>query len=123
MIGIRSPDEIITAGEYAKMVNAVILDVKVRGKVPIICGGAGLYYRALREGIFDGSTSDLEIRNKLEQEYVADPHSLLKRLIQIDPEYAEIVHINNKKRLVRAIEIFEITGQTPTEHYKHQKFL
>lgn len=121
LIGIRSPDEIITAGEYAKLVNAVIIDVKERGKVPIICGGAGLYYRALREGIFEGSMSDIEIRKKLEHEYDSNPKSLLNRLIDIDPEYAKIVHINNKKRLVRAVEIFEITGQTPTEHYLNQK--
>ena len=121
LIGIRSPDELITAGEYAKLVNAVIIDVKERRKVPIICGGAGLYYRALREGIFEGSTSDYEVRKKLEKKYDSDPNSLLSRLIDIDPEYAEIVHINNKKRLVRAIEIYEITGQTPTEHYRNQK--
>ena len=121
LIGIRSPDEIITAGEYAKLVNAVIIDVKERGKAPIICGGAGLYYRALHEGIFEGSTSDFEIRKKLEQEYESNPKSLFIKLINIDPEYAEIVHINNKKRLIRAIEIFEITGQTPTKHYKNQK--
>lgn len=121
LIGIRSPDEIITAGEYAKLVNAVIVDIEERDKIPIICGGAGLYYRALREGIFEGSTSDSEIRNKLENKYDSDPQKLFTKLKEIDLEYCEIVHINNKKRLVRALEIYEITGQTPTKHYKSQK--
>lgn len=121
LIGIRSPDEIITAGEYAKLVNAVIADIRERGKVPIICGGAGLYYRALREGIFEESASDLEIRNKLEDRYESNPQSLLNKLNDIDPEYAKIVHVNNKKRLVRALEIYEISGKTPTEHFDNQK--
>jgi len=121
LIGIRSPDEIITAGEYAKLVNAVIVDIKGKGKIPIICGGAGLYYRAIRDGIFEGSTSNIEIRNNLEQAYDSDPKILFDRLKSIDPDYCKIVHINNKKRLIRALEIFEITGKTPTEHYKNQK--
>ena len=121
LIGIRSPDQIITAGEYIKLVNAVIADVQQRGKNPIICGGAGLYFRALREGIFEGSSSDLSVRDKLESQYDADPEKLLKRLKKIDPVYAEIVHINNKKRLVRALEIFELTGKTPTDHFDEQK--
>ena len=48
LIGIRAPNKVIAAGEYAKLIEAVILDIKQRGKLPIICGGAGLYYRALR---------------------------------------------------------------------------
>lgn len=121
LIGVRAPDEVITAGEYAKLVDAVKVDINHRGKLPIICGGAGLYYRALREGIFEGSASDLDIRKKLEQEYEQNPESLLERLKKIDPEYSKIVHINNKKRLVRALEIYELTGIGPTKHYSDQK--
>jgi len=121
LIGIRSPDQVVTAGDYAKLVTAVIIDIRERGKIPIICGGAGLYFRALREGIFEGSISDLEIREKLESEYDLNPQKLLDKLIDIDSIYSKIIHINNKKRLVRALEIFESTGKTPTEHFKLQK--
>ena len=92
----------------------------MRGKEPIICGGAGLYLEALTKGIFADSAADLKIRERLNEEYDQDPAALLKKLQDIDSEYGRIVHINNKKRLVRALEIFEITGKSPTEHFNSQ---
>ena len=121
LIGIRSPNKAIASGEYAKLVDAVIVDILQRNKTPIICGGAGLYYRALGEGIFEESVSKKEIRYRLEKEYNKNPQKLLNKLIDIDPDYSKIVHINNNKRMVRALEIFEITGKTPTEHFEMQK--
>ena len=121
LIGIRSPDKVVAAGEYAKLVNAVIVDIHQRNHEPIICGGAGLYYRALREGIFEESITDPTIRIKLEKEYDENPQQLLDHLHTIDPEYAKIVHINNKKRLARALEIYNITGKTPSKHFAEQK--
>ncbi|MEE9572407.1 MAG: tRNA (adenosine(37)-N6)-dimethylallyltransferase MiaA, partial [Candidatus Neomarinimicrobiota bacterium] len=121
LIGIRSPDKIVTAGEYEKLVKAVIVDVQQRNHEPIICGGAGLYYRALREGIFEDSISDPVIREKLEKEYDGDPQLLISQLNDIDPEYAKIVHINNKRRLIRALEIYELTGKAPSAHFAKQK--
>jgi len=121
LIGIRSPDKVVAAGEYAKLVNAVIVDVRQRNHEPIICGGAGLYFRAFREGIFEESMTDPTIREKLEAEYDSNPQLLLDRLIDIDPEYGTIVHVNNKKRLARALEIYELTGKTPSEHFVRQK--
>ncbi len=121
LIGIRSPSKVIAAGEYAKLVNAVIVDIKQRKHEPIICGGAGLYYRALHKGIFKDSISDSKIREKLEKDYDSNPQRLLDRLKKIDSEYAKIVHINNKKRLARALEIYEITGKAPSEHFAKQK--
>ena len=72
-------------------------------------------------GLFNKSKSNIEIRKKLEKAYDRHPEVLLKRLKKIDLEYSEIVHINNKKRLVRALEIFEITGESPSHHFKNQK--
>lgn len=121
LIGIRSPVKVVAAGEYTQLVNAVIADIHQRNHEPIICGGAGLYFRALHEGIFEDSFTDSIIREKLEKEYDSNPQLLLDRLNNIDPEYATIVHINNKKRLARAVEIYEITGKTPSEHFANQK--
>lgn len=122
LIGFRSPTESISAGEYARLVVTCIDDVRHRKKEPIICGGAGLYFRALTQGIFAGSVSDLETRHKIDREYdEIGCDALLKRLQKIDPQYAEITHPNNRKRLVRALEIYELTGMTPTQHFKDQK--
>ena len=121
LFGFRDPSEPISAGEYAELVRTKIKDIQANGKMPIICGGAGLYYRALTKGIFEGSVSDLQTRERLEQAYEDDPVALLECLRSVDPEYAEIVHINNKKRLVRALEIYEATGKSPSEHFHHQE--
>jgi len=121
LIGLRDPSESISAGEYAKLVKDKINQIHTRRKFPVICGGAGLYFRALTIGIFDGSVSELNIRDRLNVEYEENPNRLVERLMTIDPEYGEIVHINNKKRLVRALEIYESTGRAPSEHFKRQK--
>ena len=121
LIGIRDPWINISAGEYSRMVNKKINEINNRGSVPIICGGSGLYYRALTRGIFAESYTDLQLREELELRYKKDSILLLQQLKDIDPEYAKIVHINNKKRLIRAMEIFELTGLPPTEHFNKQK--
>ncbi len=121
LFGFRNPAKPISSGEYAKMVKEKVVEIRGFGKIPIICGGAGLYFRALKTGIFEGSVSDLPTRDRLDQAYEDDPVSLLERLKSIDPKYASIVHINNKKRLMRALEIYETTGKTPSEHFQDQE--
>ena len=121
LIGVRDPKDIISAGKYAKMVKRKIVEIESRNKTPIICGGSGLYFRSLYFGLFKKSKSDKKVRKKLEKSYDKNPQALLKRLKKIDSEYSKIVHINNKKRLVRALEIFEITGEGPSHHFKNQK--
>ncbi|MEL1232160.1 MAG: tRNA (adenosine(37)-N6)-dimethylallyltransferase MiaA, partial [Candidatus Neomarinimicrobiota bacterium] len=95
--------------------------VKQIVKLPIICGGAVLYYREIKIRIFCDSTTDMVLRNKLESSYDDDPELLLKKLEDIDPEYASIVHVNNKKRLVRALEIFGTTGKAPSINFQNQE--
>ena len=121
LIGYEKPCVIISAGHYVKLVDEAIIKIRSKGKAPIICGGAGLYYKAISQGIFKGSTTNLSIRNKLEIAYNKSPKKLLNFLEGIDPKYSKLVHLNNKKRLIRALEIFEITGKSPTEHFDNQK--
>ncbi|MDP6457655.1 MAG: tRNA (adenosine(37)-N6)-dimethylallyltransferase MiaA [Candidatus Marinimicrobia bacterium] len=122
LIGIRDPGEVISAGEYAHLVEETIKGVQERGNVPIVCGGSGLYYRALTCGIFEESSSDLDIRKKLQAELEKKGVAkLLRRLRTVDPEYAKIVHPNNHKRLIRALEIHKITGKAPSDHFKSQQ--
>ncbi len=121
LMGFREPSDPISAGEYAKLVKIKVKEIRSHGKSPIICGGAGLYHRALTKGIFEGSISDLSVRERLEEKYEENPEYLLHSLRSVDPGYGEIVHINNKKRLVRALEIYETTGKTPSDHFKLQE--
>lgn len=122
LIGVKDPDSPISAGKYAKLVLNLVKDISERGKEPIICGGAGLYYRAITKGIFSESETDLDVREKLIQEYEeTGPDGLLNRLQELDPEYAVKVHPNNKKRLIRALEIYTVTGKPPSEHFNRQE--
>lgn len=122
LYGILKPDHPISAGEYARLAEAKIDEILEKGKEPIICGGSGLYFRALTQGLFEGSTSDSSVREKLQRELNKRGSSeLLKRLRKIDPEYAEIVHPNNHKRLLRALEIYETTGVPPSEHFRRHE--
>ena len=122
LIGVKSVEETVSAGQYAKLVRYYIEHIRSRGKIPILCGGAGLYFRALNSGIFDQSKSELKIRKNLEDLYDGgNAKEMMRTLKKIDPEYYMHVHINNKKRLIRALEIYEGTGKTPSEHFKNQK--
>ena len=120
LIGNRNPWESISAGEYSKMVIKSVNSIINAGENPIICGGAGLYYRAINDGIFEKSSSNEDIRKDLELRYDKNPIKLHNELKKIDPEYYKVVHLNNKKRLVRALEIHKITGKTPSENFKNQ---
>ena len=120
LIGIKDLNEPISAGEYAKIVDEKIYEIIDRKKVPILCGGTGLYFKALFEGIFSESKTDLDIRKRLEKEYDIDKEVLYKKLESIDPNYALKVHINNKKRLIRALELYETTGKNMSDNFSSE---
>ena len=120
LIGCLEPAEFISSGKYASLVKEKINDITGQNKKPIICGGSGLYYRAIQKGIFEGSISNLKIRNRLELQYLKNPEFLFNKLKSIDKKYSKIVHINNRQRLIRALEIYECTGKSPSEHFQAQ---
>ena len=117
LIGFKKLNEKISSGEYLQLIDSKIDDIFSRGKSPILCGGTGLYFKSLIDGIFEGSHTNIEIRKKLEADYKKDKVKLYNKLKKIDPKYSEKVHINNKKRLVRALEIFETTGIPLSENF------
>lgn len=124
LINVMSPSTTVSAGSYSALVRKAVLEIQLRSKTPLICGGAGLYYRALKNGIFAGSKTDNKIRKKLEDEYnEIGSKRMLSKLKKYDPEYAKSIHPNNKKRLVRALEILESTGIAPSINFRVQKEL
>ena len=121
LIGIKDLHESISAGEFMKLVDDKIAKILEKNKTPIICGGTGLYLKSLVDGIFIGSKTDTNIRTDIEKEYDnGNSENLYKELISIDPEYSKKVHPNNKRRLVRALEIYKITGKNMTENFKSE---
>ncbi len=117
LIGFKKLNEKISAGEYIELIDNKIDKIIQKNKSPILCGGTGLYFKSLKDGIFEGSHTDEDIRNKLEQEYEINKEKLFKLLQNIDPDYSNKVHINNKKRLIRALEVFETTGKPMSENF------
>ena len=117
LIGFKNLNEKISAGEYMKLIDKKINQILLKNKTPILCGGTGLYFKTLKEGIFEGSHTNEEIRTRLEKEYDDDKQAIFEKLQKIDFNYSKIVHINNKKRLVRALEVFETTGKTMSENF------
>lgn len=117
MFDIIEPDCEFSAADYARRAGDVIADIAKRGRVPILCGGTGMYHSALmRLTAFEPGERDEGLREELFA-YAAEQgnEALHERLARIDPEAAQAIHPNNVKRVVRAIEVFETTGRTKTE--------
>lgn len=122
LIGSHKLNRKISAGKYSKLIFKCIEKITKKNKIPIICGGSGLYFRALVKGLFDGSITNYNIRKKLIKRLELEgPKVLLDELKSVDLNYSKIVHKNNVKRLLRALEIYYITGKGPSEHFKMQK--
>ena len=110
LIDIVDPDEPFTLSEYQKLAYAAIADIHSRGRVPFLVGGSGLYVRAVLEGLsIPRVAPDSARRAELER---ADADSLYARLQQLDPSAAAKIDLRNKRRVIRALEVFESTGRT-----------
>lgn len=118
MIDICEPTENFSAAEFAERAHKVIADVQSRGKKAVLCGGTGLYLDTVLGRLDFG---EIESDEKLRGELIAfaeknGADALHERLRGIDPQAAEKIHKNNVRRVARAIEIYELTGKTKTEH-------
>ena len=109
LIDVADPREDgFTVETWLTLAQHAIADIRERGKWPIVVGGTNLYVQSLLFGLFDGPECDQEKRDALQEETNL---ALQERLRTLDPEAAERIHINDKRRLVRAIEVCEATGQ------------
>ena len=94
------------------LAERAIADIRDRGRYPIVVGGTNLYVQALLEGLFEGPLPDPDLRRQLE---AAEPDVLRRRLETVDPEAAVRIHRNDRRRTVRAIEVYELTGRRITD--------
>ena len=113
MINIVSPLENFSVVKYQEMAKACIDDILARGKTPIVCGGTGLYISSLLYNIkYADIASDDVVRKRLHKEAeIYGNEYLYNKLIQADPKAAGKIHMNNVKRVVRALEVYEVTGK------------
>ena len=106
-----------SVADYQSLADTAITDIQNRGKQVLLVGGAGLYFRAIVDGLFEGPAADPSFRKRLEQE--AAQHgvdALHDRLRTCDPESADRIHPNNVIRVIRALEVYELTGTPMSEH-------
>ncbi|MFH1941666.1 MAG: tRNA (adenosine(37)-N6)-dimethylallyltransferase MiaA, partial [bacterium] len=120
-IDIKDPDKFFSAGEYGKLARRIVSEILTRTKLPIVVGGSGLYIRALVDGVFSGDFRDPELRMKMNRQ--ADEEGLdflYNRLKEIDPVAALKIHPNDRKRIVRALEVCELSGR-PMSRIQEEK--
>ncbi len=118
LIDIADPTDDYTAAQYARDAAAVIGDIHARGRLPILVGGTGFYFRALIRGLFPGPGRDTELRQRLEAIAARRDVTFLHRMLRkVDPESAVRIQPRDLKRLVRALEVFLLTGRPLTAHF------
>jgi len=122
LIDVVAPDEPYDAASFARDALNKIKEIHTRGKIPLLTGGTGLYLRALLVGIFDEPESNADLRDKLRARLEAEGRSKIHaELAEIDPLSAARIHENDTHRLLRALEVYFLTGKTWTDHINSQK--
>lgn len=112
LIDLVEPTELFTVARFVELADAAIADAARRNVRLIATGGTPLYYKSLFEGLFDGPQADPALRQRLVDMGNVALHA---RLSEVDPLAAARIHVNDTKRLVRALEVYELTGKPISE--------
>ena len=122
LVNISDPENDYSLGKFFKDVNKAIQLITENKKIPILVGGTMMYFNILSKGLSNLPSSDLDIRNRLEHkaELMGWPE-LHKHLLEVDPISATKIKPNDKQRIQRALEVFELTGKPLSEFFKDQK--
>ena len=124
MLSVAEPWENFSVGKYCQMASAIVDDIVARGKTAIIVGGTGLYMDALIKGNDFAPVPSTGCRERLEQ--LADAEGIeavIAQLRSVDPESADRLHPSDRKRIIRAMEVYLETGETITEHNRKTQLL
>lgn len=123
LIDVLDPEEEFHVARFQEMAKRVVQEIYARGRIPILVGGTGFYIQALLYDIdFSGGKEDTEYRGMLEafaQKEGAE--ALHERLKEVDPKSAEMIHANNVKRVIRALEFYHQTGTKISEHNEKER--
>ena len=118
LIDIADPDQLFTAGEYARRARETIAEIESRHRLPILAGGTGFYLRALIDGLFEGPTRNQSLRDRLAVREQRRPGSLHRLLRRFDPESAVKIHANDAPKTMRALEVCLLTRRPVSELFR-----
>lgn len=121
LIDIRDPAESYSAAEFRTDALQAMAEITARGNIPLLVGGTMLYYKALLGGLADMPSADPEVRAELERQAAEQGLAELHRQLEsVDPESAARIHPNDPQRLVRALEVYRVSGLNMSEHRRRQ---
>ena len=118
LIDILDPDQVFTAGEYARVGRLTLAEISARGRLPVVAGGTGFYLRALFEGLFRGPERDQALRERLARRERLRPGSLHRLLRRFDATAASRIHANDVPKVTRALEVCLLARRPVTEMYR-----
>jgi tRNA dimethylallyltransferase len=118
LIDVLDPDQVFTAGEYARLGRAALAAISSRGRLPVVAGGTGFYLRALFEGLFRGPARDAALRERLTARERRRPGSLHRLLMRFDAAAAARIHPNDVPKVMRALEVCVLARRPVTEMFR-----
>lgn len=121
LIDILDPAESYSAADFRRDALQAMAEITARGNIPLLVGGTMLYYKALLDGLADMPAADAQVRAQLEAQ--ADAFGLAelhRQLAEVDPESAARIHPNDPQRLIRALEVYRVSGESMTAHRQRQ---
>ncbi len=122
LIDIKDPTESYSAAEFREDALREMAEIQAAGKIPLLTGGTMMYYKRLYDGVADLPSADAEVRARLDAWAEKDGlKALHDRLKAVDPVSAERIHPNDPQRLQRALEVYEVSGKSLTQHWLEQK--
>lgn len=118
LVDVAEPTEVYTAARYARDAAAAVREIHARGRLPVLVGGTGFYFRALTRGLFPGPGRDPQLRERLQRaERRRGPGFLHRMVARVDPASAARIQARDIVRLVRALEVYFLTGRPLTAHF------
>jgi tRNA dimethylallyltransferase len=118
LIDILNPDELFTAGEYARVARETIRAISGRGRLPILAGGTGFYLRALLDGLFEGPSRDQSLRDRLARREARRKGSLHRLLTRFDAATARKIHPHDVPKVTRALEVCLLTRRPVSDLFR-----
>lgn len=119
MIDVVDPAQVFTVADFKREVDVIIENLQKEDKLPIIVGGSGLYIKAITNGIFSGPGANRQLREKVILRIRKEGlKTVYNELQKVDPVYASRIHPNDKRRIIRALEVYYLTGKPISDHQK-----